>query len=126
MKYFIYLLVSYVSFVAPANSQMLLDAAAGAAIQSSLQSGSSGNALQLLNDAKALTNPRSQTPLLPGQMMNNSLAAPVGKVNVAAASTSAGVSNQETTLFSVNGIGITLCSSGLPCLWQMRHAMGLR
>lgn len=121
MKYFIFALISFVSFVAPVNSQMLLDAAAGSAIQSSLQSGSSGNALQLLNDAKALTNPRSQKPLLPGQMMNNSLGAPVGKVNVAAA-----VTNPEQVLFSVNGIGITLCSSSLPCLWQMRRAVGLR
>jgi hypothetical protein len=122
MKYLIFALISYVSFVAPANSQMLLDAAAGAAIQSSLQSGSSGNALQLLNDAKALTNPRSQTPLLPGQMLNNSLAAPVSQANVAAA---AAVMNPDQVLFSVNGKGIALCSSGLPCLWQMRRAMGL-
>ncbi len=122
MKYLIFALISYVSFVAPANSQMLLDAAAGAAIQSSLQSGSSGNALQLLNDAKALTNPRSQTPLLPGQMLNNSLAAPVSQANVAAA---AAVLNPDQVLFSVNGKGIALCSSGLPCLWQMRRAMGL-
>jgi hypothetical protein len=121
MKYFISALISYVSFVAPANSQMLLDAAAGAAIQSSLQSGSSGNALQLLNDAKALTNPRSQTPLLPGQMLNNSLAAPVSEANVAAEA----VINPDQVLFSVNGKGIALCSSGLPCLWQMRRAMGL-
>jgi hypothetical protein len=121
MKYLIFALISYVSFVAPANSQMLLDAAAGAAIQSSLQSGSSGNALQLLNDAKALTNPRSQTPLLPGQMLNNSLAAPVSEANVAAEA----VINPDQVLFSVNGKGIALCSSGLPCLWQMRRAMGL-
>lgn len=123
MKYFIFALISCVSLVAPANSQMLLDAAAGVAIQSSLQSGSSGNALQLLNDAKALTNPRSQTPLLPGQMMNNSLAAPVGKANVAAA---AAVTKAEEVLFSVNGVGIKSCSSGLPCLWQLRRAVGLR
>lgn len=121
MKYLIFALISYVSFVAPANSQMLLDAAAGAAIQSSLQSGSSGNALQLLNDAKALTNPRSQTPLLPGQMLNNSLAAPGSEANVAAEA----VINPDQVLFSVNGKGIALCSSGLPCLWQMRRAMGL-
>jgi len=121
MKYLIFALISYVSFVAPANSQMLLDAAAGAAIQSSLQSGSSGNALQLLNDAKALTNPRSQTPLLPGQMLNNSLAAPVSQANLAAAA----AINPDEVLFSVNGRGIALCSSGLPCLWQMRRAMGL-
>jgi hypothetical protein len=122
MKYLIFALISYVSFVAPANSQMLLDAAAGAAIQSSLQSGSSGNALQLLNDAKALTNPRSQTALLPGQMLNNSLAAPVSQANLAAA---AAAINPDEVLFSVNGKGIALCSSGLPCLWQMRRAMGL-
>ena len=123
MKYLIFALISYVSFVAPANSQMLLDAAAGAAIQSSLQSSSSGNALQLLNDAKALTNPRSQTPLLPGQMLNNSLAAPVSQANLAAA---AAAINPDEVLFSVNGKGIALCSSGLPCLWQMRRAIGLR
>ncbi len=122
MKYLIFALISYVSFVAPANSQILLDAAAGAAIQSSLQSSSSGNALQLLNDAKALTNPRSQTALLPGQMLNNSLAAPVSQANVAAA---AAAINPDEVLFSVNGKGIALCSSGLPCLWQMRRAMGL-
>jgi len=122
MKYLIFALISYVSFAEPANSQMLLDAAAGAAIQSSLQSGSSGNALQLLNDAKALTNPRSQTPLLPGQMLNNSLAAPVSQANLAAA---AAAINPDEVLFSVNGKGIALCSSGLPCLWQMRRAMGL-
>ncbi len=122
MKYLIFALISYVSFVAPANSQMLLDAAAGAAIQSSLQSGSSGNALQLLNDAKALTDPRSQTALLPGQMLNNSLAAPVSQANLAAA---AAAINPDEVLFSVNGKGIALCSSGLPCLWQMRRAMGL-
>ena len=123
MKHLIFALIGYVSFVAPANSQMLLDAAAGAAIQSSLQSGSSGNALQLLNDAKALTNPRSQTALLPGQMLNNSLAAPVSQANVAAAAAAA--INPDEVLFSVNGRGIALCSSGLPCLWQMRRAMGL-
>jgi hypothetical protein len=122
MKYLISALISYVSFAAPANSQILLDAAAGAAIQSSLQSGSSGNALQLLNDAKALTNPRSQTALLPGQMLNNSLAAPVSQANVAAA---AAVMNPDQVLFSVNAKGIALCSSGLPCLWQMRRAMAL-
>ena len=122
MKYLIFALISFVSFAAPANSQMLLDAAAGAAIQTSLQSGSSGNALQLLNDAKALTDPRSQTALLPGQMLNNSLAAPVSQANVAG---TAGVINSEQVLFSVNGKGIVLCSSGLPCLWQMRRAMGL-
>jgi len=122
MKHLIFALIGYVSFVAPANSQMLLDAAAGAAIQSSLQSGSSGNALQLLNDAKALTDPRSQTALLPGQMLNNSLAAPVSQANAAAA---AGVISPDQVLFSVNGKGIALCSSGLPCLWQMRRAMGL-
>ena len=101
---------------------MLLDATAGAAIQSSLQSGSSGNALQLLKEAKALTNPRSQKPLLPGQMLNNSLAAPVSQANVTAA---AAVINLDQALFSVNGKGSTLCSSGLPCLWQMRRAMAL-
>ena len=122
MKYLIFALISCVSFVAPANAQMLLDAAAGAAIQSSLQSTGSGNALQLLNDAKALTNPRSQTPLLPGQIMNNSLQA-TPKQRTA---TYAAVTNPEQVLFSVNGIGITLCSSRLPCLWQMRRAMGLR
>ncbi len=122
MKYLIFALISYVSFAEPANSQMLLDAAAGAAIQSSLQSGSSSNALQLLNDSKALTNPRSQTPLLPGQMLNNSLAAPVSQANLAAA---AAAINPDEVLFSVNGKGIALCSSGLPCLWQMRRAMGL-
>jgi len=122
MKYLIFALISYVSFVAPANSQMLLDAAAGAAIQSSLQSGSSGNALQLLNDSKALTNLRSQTPLMPGQILNNSLAAPVSQTNVAAAAVAI---IPDRVLFSVNGKGITLCSSGLPCLWQMRRAMGL-
>ncbi len=121
MRYFIFALISFVSFVAPANSQMLLDAAAGAAIQSSLQSGSSGNALHLLNYAKALTNPRIQTALLPGQMLNNSLAAPVSQSNVAAAAI-----NPDQVLFSVNGKGIALCSSGLPCLWQMRRAIGLR
>lgn len=124
MKYLIFALISFVSFVAPANSQMLLDVAAGAAIQSSLQSSSSGNALQLLNDAKALTNPRSQTALLPGQMLNNSLAAPVSQANVAAAAAAAAI-NPDEVLFSVNGKGIALCSSGLPCLWQMRRAMGL-
>jgi len=122
MKYLIFALISYVSFASPANSQILLDAAAGAAIQSSLQSSNSGNALQLLNDAKALTNPSSQTALLPGQMLNNSLAAPVSQANVAG---TAGVINSEQVLFSVNGKGIVLCSSGLPCLWQMRRAMGL-
>jgi len=122
MKYLIFALISYVSFAAPANSQMLLDAVAGAAIQSSLQSGSSGNAMQLLNDAKALTNPRSQTTLLSGQMLNNSLAAPVSQANLAAA---AAAINPDKVLFSVNGKGIVLCSSGLPCLWQMRRAMGL-
>jgi hypothetical protein len=122
MKYLIFALISYVSFASPANSQMLLDAAAGAAIQSSLQSGSSGNALQLLNDSKALTNSRSQTALLPGQMLNNSLAAPVSQANVAG---TAAVIIPVQVLFSVNGKGIALCSSGLPCLWQMRRAMGL-
>jgi hypothetical protein len=53
-------------------------------------------------------------------MLNNSLAAPVSQSNVAAAAI-----NPDQVLFSVNGKGIALCSSGLPCLWQMRRAMGL-
>ena len=56
-------------------------------------------------------------------MLNNSLAAPVSQANAAAAAV---VISPDQVLFSVNGKGITLCSSGLPCLWQMRRAIGLR
>ena len=122
MKYFISTLISCVSFVAPANAQMLLDAAAGAAIQSSLQSTGSGNALQLLQDAQSLRNISNQSPLTPGQIQPTRQPTKPTANNKAAPLQMLG----SEVLFSVNAHGIQLCSSRLPCLWQMRRAMGLR
>jgi hypothetical protein len=121
MKYFFPFLYLASGFIAPAHGQVLLDATASTAIQPSLQSGSNGNALQLLNDAKALTNPKLQQTLQPGQTPTNLLAIPASqKPTISNAAIGA-----DQVLFSVNGKGIGLCSSGLPCLYQLRKAMGL-
>ena len=122
MKYYLYSALLLLSALgSPVGAQMLLDAAAGAAIQSSLQSTGSGNALQLLQDAKYLRNQATQSPLLPAQVQLNSQSSNSTIVKRAPASVIQGAS----VLFSVNGHGIQLCSSGLPCFWQLRRSMGL-
>ena len=123
MKYYLYsALLLLTGLGSPVGAQMLLDATAGAAIQSSLQSTGSGNALQLLQDAKSLRNQATQSPLLPAQVQLNSQSSNSTIVKRAPASVIQGA----PVLFSVNGHGIQLCSSGMACMYQMRRAMGVR
>ncbi len=113
----------------PARAQLLLDAAAGAALQGSMQSSAGGNAVQLIKKAKGISAPATQLPLQAGQLQANLLASPSSAATPgpSTAPALAGASpGANQTLFTVNGHGIQACSSGLPCLWQMRRAMGLR
>ena len=122
MKYYLYSALLLLSALgSPVGAQMLLDATAGAAIQSSLQSTGSGNALQVLQDAQSLRNISSQSPLTPGQVQPTWQAPKPTATNNAAPLQMLG----SEVLFSVNGHGIQLCSSGLPCFWQLRRSMGL-
>jgi len=112
MKYYLYSALLLLSGLgSPVGAQMLLDAATG-----------SGNALQLLQDAKSLRNQATQSPLLPAQVNLNSQSSNSTLVKRVPASVIQGA----PVLFSVNGHGIQLCSSGMACMYQMRRAMGVR
>ena len=92
----------------PVGAQMLLDAA-------------TGNAVQVLQDAQSLRNISSQSPLTPGEVQPTWQAPKPTATNNSAPLQMLG----SEILFSVNGHGIQLCSSGLPCFWQLRRSMGL-
>ena len=93
----------------PVGAQMLLDA-------------TTGNAVQVLQDAQSLRNVSSQSPLTPGQVQPTWQAPKPTTTNNAAPLQMLG----SEILFSVNGHGIQLCSSGMACMYQMRRAMGVR
>ena len=110
MKY--YLLSAFVLLSAlgsPVGAQMLLDA-------------TTANAVQVLQDAQSLRNISSQSPLTPGEVLPT-WQAPKPTANIYAAPLQ--MLGSEV-LFSVNGHGIQLCSSGMACMYQMRRAMGVR
>ena len=109
MKYYLYsALVLLSALGSPVGAQMLLDAATGSAVQ-------------VLQDAQSLRNISSQSPLTPGEVLPT-WQAPKPTANINAAPLQ--MLGSEV-LFSVNGHGIQLCSSGLPCFWQLRRSMGL-
>ena len=109
MKYFLYSALLLLSALgSPVGSQMLLDAAPGSAVQ-------------VLQDAQSLRNVSSQSPLTPGEVQPTWQAPKPTTTNNAAPLQMLG----SEILFSVNGHGIQLCSSGLPCFWQLRRSMGL-
>ena len=109
MKYYLYnALLLFAALGSSANAQMLLDAV-------------SGNAVQVLQDAQSLRNVSSQSPLTPGEVQPTWQAPKPTATNNSAPLQMLG----SEVLFSVNGHGIQLCSSGLPCFWQLRRSMGL-
>ena len=109
MKYFLYSALLLLSGLgSPVGSQMLLDAAPGSAVQ-------------VLQDAQSLRNISSQSPLTPGEVQPTWQAPKPTAINNSAPLQMLG----SEILFSVNGHGIQLCSSGLPCFWQLRRSMGL-
>ena len=109
MKYYLHsALVLLSALGSPVGAQMLLDAA-------------TGNAVQVLQDAQSLRNVSSQSPLTPGQVQPTWQAPKPTATKNAAPLQMLG----SEILFSVNGHGIQLCSSGLPCFWQLRRSMGL-
>ena len=110
MKYYLYsALVLLSALGSPVGAQMLLDAA-------------TGNAVQVLQDAQSLRNVSSQSPLTPGEVQ------PTWQSPKPTASKNAAPLQMlgSEILFSVNGHGIQLCSSGMACMYQMRRAMGVR
>jgi len=111
MKYYLYSALLLLSALGSPVGAQMFDAATG-----------SGNALQLLQDAKSLRNQATQSPLLPAQVNLNSQSSNSTIVKRAPASVIQGA----PVLFSVNGHGIQLCSSGMACMYQMRRAMGVR
>ena len=109
MKYYLYsALLLLTGLGSPVGAQMLLDAATGSAVQ-------------VLQDAQSLRNISSQSPLTPGQVQPTWQAPKPTAIKNAAPLQMLG----SEILFSVNGHGIQLCSSGLPCFWQLRRSMGL-
>ena len=109
MKYYLYsALVLLSALGSPVNAQILLDAATGSAVQ-------------VLQDAQSLRNVSSQSPLTPGEVQPTWQAPKPTATNNSAPLQMLG----SEVLFSVNGHGIQLCSSGLPCFWQLRRSMGL-
>ena len=110
MKYYLYSALFLLSGLgSPVGAQMLLDAATGSAVQ-------------VLLDAQSLRNVSSQSPLTPGQVQPTWQAPKPTTTNNAAPLQMLG----SEILFSVNGYGIQLCSSGMACMYQMRRAMGVR
>ncbi|WP_353089804.1 hypothetical protein [Synechococcus lacustris] len=109
MKYYLYSALLLLSALgSPVGAQMLLDAATGSAVQ-------------VLQDAQSLRNVSSQSPLTPGEVQPTWQAPKPTATKNAAPLQMLG----SEILFSVNGHGIQLCSSGLPCFWQLRRSMGL-
>ena len=109
MKYYLYsALLLLTGLGSPVGAQMLLDAATGSAVQ-------------VLQDAQSLRNVSSQSPLTPGEVQPTWQAPKPTATKNAARLQMLG----SEILFSVNGHGIQLCSSGLPCFWQLRRSMGL-
>ena len=109
MKYHLYSALVLLSALGnPVGAQMLLDAATGSAVQ-------------VLQDAQSLRNVSSQSPLTPGEVQPTWQAPKSTAIKNAAPLQMLG----SEILFSVNGHGIQLCSSGLPCFWQLRRSMGL-
>ena len=109
MKYYLYSALLLLSGLgSPVGAQMLLDAATGSAVQ-------------VLQDAQSLRNISSQSPLTPGEVQPTWQAPKPTATNNSAPLQMLG----SEILFSVNGHGIQLCSSGLPCFWQLRRSMGL-
>ena len=109
MKYYLYSALLLLSGLgSPVGAQMLLDAATGSAVQ-------------VLQDAQSLRNVSSQSPLTPGEVQPTWQAPKPTATKNAAPLQMLG----SEILFSVNGHGIQLCSSGLPCFWQLRRSMGL-
>ena len=110
MKYYLYsALVLLSALGSPVGAQMLLDAA-------------TGNAVQVLQDAQSFRNVSSQSPLTPGEVQPTWQAPKPTATKNAAPLQMLG----SEILFSVNGHGIQLCSSGMACMYQMRRAMGVR
>ena len=110
MKYYLYIALLLLSGLgSPVGAQMLLYAATGSAVQ-------------VLLDAQSLRNVSSQSPLTPGQVQPTWQAPKPTTTNNAAPLQMLG----SEILFSVNGHGIQLCSSGMACMYQMRRAMGVR
>ena len=110
MKYYLYSALLLLSALgSPVGAQMLLDAA-------------TGNAVQVLQDAQSFRNVSSQSPLTPGEVQ------PTWQAPKPTASKNAAPLQMlgSEILFSVNGHGIQLCSSGMACMYQMRRAMGVR
>ena len=109
MKYYLYSALLLLSALgSPVGAQMLLDAATGSAVQ-------------VLQDAQSLRNVSSQSPLTPGEVQPTWQSPKPTAIKNAAPLQMLG----SEILFSVNGHGIQLCSSGLPCFWQLRRSMGL-
>ncbi|MCP9800442.1 hypothetical protein [Synechococcus sp. RedBA-s] len=124
------LLVLMMLVVAPAaRSQTLIDAAGAAAIQGTLQGGSApgyGNLLQSVEgrlqglggrDSSWNGNDGTPDPTSSGNFS--------GETEAPMASRASADSSADTP-FVVNGRLIRLCPSGLPCIGQVRRAMGLR
>ena len=109
MKYYLYsAFLLLLALGSPVGAQMLLNAATGSSVQ-------------ILQDAQSLRNVSSQSPLTPGEVQPTWQAPKPTTTNNAAPLQMLG----SEILFSVNGHGIQLCSSGLPCFWQLRRSMGL-
>jgi hypothetical protein len=107
-----------------ARGQTMLDAAAAGAIQGSLQGGSTPSYLGALQRSRqALSGPSGAT----GASGQGQVPAGASPMNVGVPlQAGAMVAPPTTATFRVNGRVIELCPSGLPCMGQIRRAMGLR
>ena len=108
MKYYLY-------------SALLLLSALGSPVGAQMFDAATGSAVQVLQDAQSLRNVSSQSPLTPGEVQPTWQSPKPTATKNAAPLQMLG----SEILFSVNGHGIQLCSSGLPCFWQLRRSMGL-
>ncbi len=111
------LLLLLLLLMAPAaRSQTLIDAAGAAAIQGSLQGASAPDYTNLLRSVE-------------GRMQGlgaGSGSDPFGMLSPAGSPVRSGPAEQGAdTVFVVNGQVIRLCPSGLPCIGQVRRAMGM-
>lgn len=116
--------------IAPAaRSQTLIDAAGAAAIQGSLQGGSAPGYTNLLRSVEAgMQGLGAGSGSDPFGMLS-----PTGRANSgdlapgtpASPMTGGSAEPGADTVFVVNGRVIRRCPSGLPCIGQVRRAMGM-
>jgi hypothetical protein len=111
------LLIPLALLASGARAQMLIDATGAAAIQGTLQGASTPGYTNLLRNVEGRLKDLGSPAGEPSGDLSGSRERAPKRASTADPS--------QESLFVVNGRVIRLCPSGLPCIGQVRRAMGL-